>query len=151
MASASLQALRTTQSGRLKRLARILANSVLENDLEPENLDDMMRAAVELKEADIVLLGNIYESQKSLLKQPRLNPSNWFGQVQTYWDRFVDSGVLDVSKHLAYRSSFSRLESCGLIQKFRQINTAAVGLEHYALLKEGATFYERLQEIALPQ
>jgi hypothetical protein len=130
-------------------MALILANGVKENDLEPESLDDMMRAAVELKEADIVLLGKIYESQKSLLKQPRSNPSHWFGEIQTYWDRFVDSGALDASKHLAYRSSLSRLESCGLIQKIRQIDTAAVGLEHYALLEEGMKFYERLQEIAI--
>ncbi len=146
MASASLQALRTTRGDRLKRLALILANGVKEDDLEPESLDDMMRAAVELKDADIVLLGKIYESQKSLLKQSRLNPSNWFSQVQTYWNEFVDSGVLDASKHLVYRSSFSRLESHGLIQKFREISTAAVGLEHYALLEEGLQFYERLQE-----
>jgi hypothetical protein len=47
-----------------------------------------------------------------------------------------------------YRSSFSRLESYGLIQKFREISTAAVGLEPYALLEEGKKFYERLQEMA---
>jgi DNA-binding transcriptional MerR regulator len=148
MASASLQALRTAQGDRLKRLALILANGVKENDLEPEGMDDMMRAAVELKDTDIVLLGKIYDSQKSLLKQRGLNPSNWFGQIQTYWNEFIDSGALDASKHLAYRSSFSRLESHGLIQKFREISTVGVGLEHYALLEEGLKFYERLQEIA---
>jgi DNA-binding transcriptional MerR regulator len=151
MASASLQALRTTQGDRLKRLALILANGVKEGDLGSESLDDMMRAAVELKDADIVLLGKIYESQKSLLKQSRLNTSNWFGNVQTYWDEFVKSGALDASKHLVYRSSFSRLDSHGLIQKFREISTAAVGLEPYALLEEGLKFYERLQEIAVKE
>ena len=59
--------------------------------------------------------------------------------------------MLDASKHLVYRSSFSRLESHGLIQKFREISTAGVGLEHYALLEEGKKFYERLQEIAVQQ
>jgi DNA-binding transcriptional MerR regulator len=151
IASASLQALRTTQRNRLNRMAFILANGVKEDDLEPENLDDMMRAAVELKDADVVLLGKIYESQKSILNEPRMNPTNWFGQVQTRWNEFVDSGALDASKHLVYRSSLSRLESHGLIQKFREISTAGVGLEPYALLVEGMKFYERLQEIAVPK
>jgi DNA-binding transcriptional MerR regulator len=148
MASAALQCLRTTQRDRLNRMALILAHGVNENDLDPESLDDMMRAAAELKDEDIVLLGKIYDSQKSLLDQRGLNPSNWFSQVQTYWNQFVDSGALDVSKHLEYRSSFSRLESLGLFQKFREISTAAVGLEHYALLREGNKFHEHLQEIA---
>src|ERR1039457_4239441 len=129
VANATLHITRTNVESRLKRLAHLIANGVKEDDLEHESLDDMMRAAVELKDADIVLLGKIYESQKSLLKQSRLNPSNWFGNVQTYWDEFVKSGALDASKHLVYRSSFSRLESHGLIQKFREISTAAVGLE----------------------
>ncbi|MGA2886666.1 MAG: hypothetical protein ABSE51_01340 [Terracidiphilus sp.] len=151
VANATLHITRTNVEKRLKRLAHLIANGVKEGDLEPESLDDMMRAAVELKESDTVLLGKIYESQKSLLKQSRLHPSNWFGLVQTYWNQFVDSGALDASKHLAYRSSFSRLESHGLIQKFREISTAGVGLEHYALLEEGLKFYEGLQEIAAQQ
>jgi hypothetical protein len=148
MASASLQALRTTQARRLKRFALILANGVREDDLLPEGLDDMMRAAAELKVADIVLLGKIYDSQRSILKQPSMSPTNWFQLIQNRWNEFVDSGALDQSKHLAYRSSFSRLESHGLIQKFREISTSAVGLEPYALLEEGKKLYERLQEVA---
>jgi hypothetical protein len=149
VANATLHITRTNIESRLKRLAHLIANGVKEDDLGPEGLDDMMRAAVELKDADVVLLGKIYDSQKSLIKQRGLNPSNWFGQIQTYWNAFVDSGALDASKHLVYRSSFSRLESHGLIQKFREISTAGVGLEPYALLEEGLKFYERLQEIAI--
>ncbi len=129
-------------------MALILANGVMEGDLEPESLDDMMSAAVELKEADIALLGKICASQSSLLHQQRgRDTTYWFGQLQTVWDEFVRSGALHASKHLEYRSSFSRLESRGLIQKFREISTAGVGLEPYALLEEGKKFYERLQEI----
>ncbi len=147
----ALRAMQTSVKDRLRRLARIVVNGVKEGDLEPEGLDDMMRAAAELKDTDIVLLGEIYDSQKSLMKQPRLSTTSWFGQIQTLWNEFVDSGTLDGSKHLVYRSSFSRLESHGLIQKFREISTAAVGLEPYTLLEEGLKFYERLQEIAVPQ
>jgi hypothetical protein len=147
----ALRAMHTSVKNRLARLARIVVNGVKEGDLEPEGLDDMMRAAAELKDADIVLLGRIYDSQRSILKQPSLSPTNWFQLIQNRWNEFVDSGALDPSRHLAYRSSFSRLESHGLIQKFREISTAAVGLEHYALLEEGKKFYERLQEIAVQQ
>lgn len=147
IASASLQALRTTQRDRLRRLALILANGVRENDLVSESVDDMMRAAVELKDADIVLLGKIYSSQVTIFRQRGMNPTNWFSQVQSLWDEFIKSGALNPSSHLLYRSSFSRLESHGLIQKFREVTTAGVGLEHYALLEEGKKFHERIQEI----
>jgi len=149
----ALHAMHTSVKGRLKRLAHLIANGVKENDLEPESLDDMMRAAVELKDVDVVFLSKIYDSQKSLLKQSQLNsnPTYWFGELQSCWNMFVDSGALDASKHLVYRSSLSRLESHGLIQKFREISTAGVGLEPYALLVDGKKLYERLQEIASPK
>jgi hypothetical protein len=90
-----------------------------------------------------------YDSQSGMLREKGLNPTNWFSQMQRRWANFIESGALDASKHLVYRSSFSRLESHGLIQKFCEINATSVGLEHYALLEEGMTFYERLQEIAI--
>jgi hypothetical protein len=130
-------------------MAWIIANGVSEGDLDPESGDDMMRAAVELKEADVALLGKICDSQRSMLQQQRgRDPTYWFGELQTVWDEFVRSGVLNAPNHLVYRSSFSRLESRGLIQKFRESSTAGVGLEPYALLEEGLKFCERLQEIS---
>ena len=47
-----------------------------------------------------------------------------------------------------YRSSYSRLESLGLIQRITSAGDYGVGYELYALLLEGEKFYERLQEIA---
>src|ERR1035437_10055006 len=46
VANATLHITRTNVESRLKRLAHLIANGVKENDLEPESLDDMMRAAV---------------------------------------------------------------------------------------------------------
>ncbi len=149
LASGVLQTQRTTQENRLRRMAWIIANGVSEGDLDPESGDDMMRVAVELKDADITLLGKIFVSQRSLLQQQRgRDTTYWFGELQGVWDEFVKSGALDARNHLVYRSSFSRLESRGLIQKFREISTAGVGLEPYVLLEEGLKFYERLQEIS---
>jgi hypothetical protein len=147
MASAALQALRTTQEDRIKRLAQILAGGVAENDLESESLDDMMRAAVELKESDVVLLGKLYDSQSLMLKEKGLNPQKWHGDIQGRWKEFVNSGKLNPSEHLNYRSSFSRLESAGLIQRITSAGDYGVGHEIYALVREGERFYEHLREI----
>lgn len=148
VANATLHITRTNIETRLARVARLIANGVKLCDLKPEPLDDMMRAAVELRDEDVLLLGKICDSQRSLLQQQRgRDTTYWFGQLQTVWDEFVRSGVLNTSKHLVYRSSFSRLEASGLIQRFRDISTAGVGQEPYALLEEGLRFYERLQEI----
>lgn len=148
MASASLQALRTTQQHRLKRLALILANGLIDDNLATESTDDMMRAAVELKDADIVLLGKIYESQNTMLGWRNLNSQHWHGSIQGVWRTFVDSGNLNQQDHLSYRSSFARLESLGLIQRVENAGMYGVGHDLYALLMEGKKFYERLQEIA---
>jgi hypothetical protein len=154
VANATLHITRTNVEARLQRISHLIAAGVRARDLESESLDDMMRAAVELKDVDIVLLGKIYDSQAPLLKRGP-DPHSWFNQVQSCWKQFVQPGwnplvapgALDPSKHLLYRSSFSRLESHGLIQKFRETQTATVGLEPYALLEEGMRFYERLREV----
>jgi hypothetical protein len=153
MAGASLQALRATQKERLKRLALILANGVKENDLAPESTDDMMRAAIELKDADILMLGRLYPLWKPLLDRmertkrgrPALMP-NLHSEIQNIWHNFGRS--LNPAEQLEYRSFFARLQSHGMIQQVTFSNSE-VGQEPYLLLEEGAKFYERLQEIGV--
>jgi hypothetical protein len=142
----ALRAMHTSVKERLKRLARIVANGVKEDDLELENLDDMMRAAVELKNTDIVLLQKIYDSQNPMLGLKNLNSQNWHGSIQGIWRTFVDSGNLRSEEHLRYRSSFARLESVGLIQRVENVGMYGVGQDLYALLMEGKRFYESLQD-----
>jgi hypothetical protein len=151
LASGVLQTQRTTQESRLKRMAWIIANGLKENDLDLESGDDMMRAAVELKDADIILLGKLYESQNHLLIQVRRgeSPEKWHGDIQTVQRDFANSGKLNPQEHLYYRSSYSRLESVGFIQRITSAGDYGVGHELYALLPEGKKFYERLQEIAM--
>jgi hypothetical protein len=143
----ALRAMQTSVKDRLKRLARIVVNGVREDDIEPETLDDMMRAAVELKNRDIILLQKIYDSQNPRLDWKNLNSQNWHGSIQGIWRTFVDSGSLKSEEHLGYRSSFARLESLGLIQRIENAGMYGVGMDLYALLMEGKKFYERLQEI----
>ena len=142
----ALRAMHTSVKDRLKRLARIVVNGVKEDDLEPESLDDMMRAAVELKDADIGLLGKIYEKQVGLIKEGRFLSSEWSEQIGYGWVR--DFSWLDSQQHLGYRASLARLQTTGLITQV-ETNIARNGLiahQPFGLLPEGKKFYERLQE-----
>jgi len=146
---AVLHGLRTSDARKHIRLGTLTTNCVYVNDFEPESLDGMMQATVELKEGDIALLGNLYKWQNRILIEKGMNPDKWFSDIQHAHKQFVESGVLNRQDHLRFRSSYMRLESLGLIQEIASINNHyGVGFELYSLLKEGANFYERLQEIA---
>lgn len=150
--AATLQAQRTKDKKRLERMALILANGVAQDDLEAESLDDMMRAAAELKDADISMLGKLYPFEKPLLQRmERLRQGkpgslpNLHGEIQNIWHNFGRS--LNPAEQLEYRGSFARLQSHGMIQQVTFSNSE-VGREPYLLLEDGAKFYERLQQIA---
>lgn len=146
---AVLHGLRTSDRRKHIRLGALTIHCVYANDLEPENLDGMMQATVELKEEDIVLLGSLYQWQNHILIEKGMNSVKWFGDIQQAHKQFVESGVLNQQDHLKFRSSYMRLESLGLIQEIPSItNHYRVGYELFALLLEGKKFYERLQEIA---
>ena len=151
LANATLYVPRTNVEARLQRLAHIFANGIQSGKLEPESTDDMMRAAVDLKDTDIVLLGKIYESQLSLVtrqwRSPGTAPDGWHSELQRVWREFVNHGALNPQEHLRYRSSLSRLASFGLIQQIDIANRYGIGLDIYALLVEGKEFCERIQEI----
>jgi DNA-binding transcriptional MerR regulator len=150
MASASLQALRTTQAERLKRLALILANGVKEGDLASENLDDMMRAAVELTDWDVFVLGKMYESQKSLLSN-RYQSFGWSEQVGHVWEDWNRIFGVNDEQHLKVRSALSRLQSVGLVAEAQTnfVKDGSLARQAFGLLPDGKKFYERLQEIAV--
>ncbi|MGP8173667.1 MAG: hypothetical protein ACLP7O_03860 [Terracidiphilus sp.] len=155
VANATLHITRTNVESRLKLLAHIITNGVKEDDLEPESLDDMMRAAIELKDADISMLGRLYPLGKPLLDRmervkqglPASLP-NLHGEIQNMWHKF--GRLLNPAEQLVYRGSFARLQSHGMIQQVT-ISNSEVGREPYLLLEDGAKFYERLQEIAVSQ
>ena len=153
MASASLQALRTTQEGRFKRMARILANGVKENDITQESTDDMMRAAVELKDADIMLLGEIHEIQRPFMKTQiwidKPIAQKW-NELSGYWQKYWNENQERYSglPGMMLMGSFARLESLGMIAPGPNRSSASSPVaQSYFLLPEGARFYERLQEI----
>jgi hypothetical protein len=130
-------------------------NGVKENDLKPESLDDMMRAAVELTDDDINVLGLIYEMQNHLFSPQDMRKEYRFRidairslWVQ-HWDNQAHSSYQGI-RGLAFNSSCSRLQSAGLMSS---IGTKTIlrgpTMHDYELLPEGKKFYERLQEIGV--
>ncbi len=124
----ALRAMHTSVKERLARLARIVVNGVKEDDLEPESLDDMMRAAAELSETDISLLKELYE---------RPSPMNM---------NETDRGRTDSAERMG---SVAKLQAVAFVQ----LRTPGLdmGANIVALLPAGKRFYERLQDIAVQQ
>jgi hypothetical protein len=124
-------------------------NGVKENDLDSESLDDMMRAAVELKEVDIQLLRKLCESQAGLLASHKSLSSEWSQQVAFGWSNSFS--FLDSPEWRGSRGSLARLQANGLVQEVRTMMTPTgrMGTQPFGLLPEGKRFYERLQEIAV--
>lgn len=152
MASASLQALRSTQQKRLKRLALILANGVKDDDLTSESTDDMMRAAVELTEHDILVLKSIYEMQVYFLTSAEMKkPYNFRvdairSRWKMWWEQEGTAYLVDGGA--TFRSSTVRLQSAGLIAAIGLVDVlTGPSVNDFELLFEGKKFYERLQEI----
>lgn len=84
MASAALQTLRTTQKEKLKRIALILANGIAENDVKPETIDDMTRAAVELSSWDVQMLRDIGKLERDFLRWMPQQQGALFSTWQEY-------------------------------------------------------------------
>jgi hypothetical protein len=149
--SACFHGLRTSDPQKHSRLARLTINCIFVDDLKSESLDGMMRAAVELKDADLIMLGKLYQLWKPLLdrvdrtKHATSSSPNFHNEFQNVWHNFGRS--LNPSEQLEYRGSFARLQSHGMIQQVGFSNNE-VGREPYVLLEDGAKFYERLPEIA---
>jgi len=157
LASASLQALRTSQSKRIKRLANILANGVKDGDLEPEGLDDSMRAAVELGVTDVAVLRFISSSQIELVTSGYKDaiygwPHAWLHEVQMRWqasltnrEQAFTQGDFDAG---FWRSSLARLQAFGFIAPVQpNPTTNSPGEEPYGLLPRGQEFLNRLSEV----
>ena len=147
VANATLHITRTNIEGRLKRLANLIANGVRENELETESLDDMMRGAVELSEADIALLKQIYDLEFIALRDSGSSDRDRLSRITDLWIArtkiAAERGGIDLAKS---RGSIARLEA----HAFVQLRTPGFGsgAEIVVLLDDGAKFYERLQEIA---
>ncbi|HEU5351612.1 MAG TPA: hypothetical protein VFU55_08445 [Terracidiphilus sp.] len=155
LAAAVLQTQRTNQKARLKRMALVLANGLAADDFEAEKIDDMMRAAVELIDADIRLLEEIYT-----MLSPFMRTQHWIDKpinekwniLSAYWQKYWDENKSRYSglSGMKLMGSFARLESMGMIAPGpNRSSTSSPVAQCYFLLPDGARFFEWIQEIAL--
>ncbi|MGA3010989.1 MAG: hypothetical protein ABSD72_12090 [Terracidiphilus sp.] len=144
MASASLQALRTTQKDRLNRMALILANGVREKDLSSESLDDMMRAAVELTVDDIRVLS--YISAKQSTKFPRLfQEMDIVNNTRSVWQDLSHENFITAQNQMAIRASLARLQSFGFGAEVA--TTDSTWVPRFTVFPSGMRFLSRLLAI----
>jgi hypothetical protein len=152
VANATLHITRTNIESRLKRLAHLLTNGVSNNDLEPESLDDMMRAAVELKDRDVSALKFIHSFQSEIMVKAGKWPDQWLLDVQKSWQSSTFERGVALQKagsdDFGWRSSLSRLQAFGFIIAVPANSTTnSPGNEPYGLLPEGFIFLQRLKEM----
>jgi hypothetical protein len=152
--SAIFHGLRTSDPKKQSRLGILTINCIYANDVEPESLDEMMRAAVELKEADLMLLSDMYEMQS-----PFMRTDQWLNKqinerwniLSGYWQRYWDQNQARYRGLEGERlmGSFGKLEYLGLIAPGPNRSSASSPVAScYLLLPDGMRFYERHLEIA---
>jgi len=150
--NATLYIVRTNVKSRLKRLANVITNGVKCADLEPETLDDMMRLAVTLTEADVALLGIVYEIQKDMLTPQKMNkqPGERTNALMRTWQEWWNTNANNYTgmKGLEFKNSCARLLAAGLVGPVQRSYAGSPNANDLELLIDGLRFYERLQELA---
>ncbi|WP_263418401.1 hypothetical protein [Terriglobus albidus] len=140
--AAILQTQRTRQRARLNRLALILANSVEAGEIEPDTIDDLARAAVELTEWDIQLLNDVRECESTYTEASGYLFMWW----QEYWRNFT---VRHPHRSLrAAAGSLGRLQSFGFIYGAEGTSLAASPVSVlYRLSEDGERFLKRIDAL----
>jgi len=146
LAAAVLQTQRTTQESRLRRMAWLLANGVKENDLEPESLDDMLRAAVELTDRDILVLRTVAETQATTATFfPLTSSDGTINRPREVWQELERRGLITLKNQMEIRSSLERLRSMGFGAEIQ--TTDSIWLPRFLVTPVGEKFITRLREI----
>jgi hypothetical protein len=146
MASAALQALRTTQMDRLSRMALILANGVKDGDLKSESLDDMMRAATELTGRDISILVKVAEIQaKTATFYSLTTGDGTINRPREVWKALEEERFISPRNQMEIRVSLARLQSVGFGAEIQ--TTDSTWHPRFLVTPLGERFIERLQEV----
>lgn len=150
--NATLYIVRTNVRSRLKRLANVITNGVRFADLEPGTLDDMMRLAVTVTEADISLLGDVYEMQKDMLTPENMSkqPGERINALMRAWQMWWNTNAKNYTgmKGLEFKNSCARLLAAGLVGPVQRSYAGSPNANDMELLIDGLRFYEHLQELA---
>jgi hypothetical protein len=135
----------TRAKERVKRIGLILANAVTESTpTDADEIEEMMRVAVELSDRDIEFLRELLRVQGSNLQSkdhiPRFEAhQSW---EQGWWRSSINPEIDSV---------FSKLESYGLVARIpppNNLNISADFQNRYVLLKKGARFATLIREAA---
>jgi len=140
--AAILQTQRTRQRERLIRLASILGHSVEVDEIDPETIDDLARAAVELTDWDVQLLKDLRECESTYTDASGYLFAWW----QEYWRRFPDKYPNRTTRAAA--ASFGRLQSFGFVYGAEGTSQAASPVPvHYRLSEDGERFLSRIEAL----
>ncbi|MGA2831721.1 MAG: hypothetical protein ABSE55_01495 [Terracidiphilus sp.] len=144
----ALRAMHTSVKDRLKRLARIVVNGVKEDDLEPESLDDMMRAATELKDRDISVLKALSEKQCTTgTFYPLTSHDGTLNRPREVWQALELDRFITLANQMEIRSSLERLKGVGFCAEIH--TTDSNWLPRVLVTPLGEKFLLRLKEIAV--
>lgn len=137
-----LQTQRTRQKTRLRRLASILANSVEADNLDPDTIDDLARAAVELTDWDIQLLNDVRDCDSNVNDAS----GHLFMWWQEYWRTFATKYPNRTQRAAA--GSLGRLQSFGFIYGAEGTSLAASPVSVlYRLSEDGERFLKRIEAL----
>jgi hypothetical protein len=140
----ALRAMHTSVKDRLKRLARIIANGVKYDDLEPENLDDMLRAATELTDRDITVLKKIADEQLKVTIYSLTTVDGTINFPREVWQVLEQERFITPGNQMEIRSSLARLQAVGF---GAEIQTTESSWRPRFLISPGGTkFLAYLQE-----
>jgi predicted transcriptional regulator len=109
----ALRTMHTSVRERLRRLARIIASGVENNDLEPEGIDDMLRAATELTDRDIVVLRKISEQQHKITIYSLNTVDGTINFPREVWQVLEEERFITPESQMEVRSSLARLQAVG--------------------------------------
>ncbi len=131
------RAQRTRANERIVRIGKILAKSLVAIDSpKPDDVEEMMRIAMELSDREVELLAEIVRVQGGMLdaggRVPRYQA--WQSWEAGSWGAVPDGRV---------ESVFSKLESFGLVSRVvppNNLNILADIASRYSLLRKGVEF-----------
>jgi hypothetical protein len=135
----------TRSKERVKRIALILANAVVEpKAIDADETEEMMRVATELNDRDIEFLRELIKIEGSLLQ---LQSANHIPRYDAHikWEQGSWGARIDPE----IDSVFSKLESYGLVSRLappNNLNAITDFQNRYVLLKKGMRFVSLIRE-----
>jgi hypothetical protein len=142
----ALRAMHTSARERLKRMARIVVNGFRENDLEPESLDDMLRAVTELTDRDILVLTRVADEQAGVTIYSLATGDGTINLPREIWQKLEGQKFITPQSQMIVRSSLARLQALGFGAEIQTMESS--WLPRFLVADEGKKFLKYLREIA---